>query len=676
MRVDNKGFSKKQIITISAIVLVLLAVLIAILVYRSQIRATTMRLLRIEGTVTMEEDGKVKDIRENARLKSGNAIDTSVKSLASIGLDDYKVVTLDEISRAEFNQSGKYLNLNLKKGSLFFEVDKALADDETFEIETSTMIVGIRGTSGWVSVAGEHESLIITDGHVHVIGTNPVTGEVKEIEVSAGQRVTVYLYNDREVDSIMFELEDITERDLPDFVLDRLREDPELLDRVISATGWDKPWILGEDEEEPEQDEEPDEGDNGSGSDAEPEPEPEPEIIVEPDETDEVGDVGGNDNEQVADNTNLVTPVAVPTLSALDRQKEEARAQIVSENEDGTLTLADGTVFDPEYYAERYPEVAEVYGDDPESLLAHYIAHGAEEGRYASNDEEQAAELAEDIARLEEQRLTNEAIAAQQTQPTQQTTTPQSTVVTTNTTTNAALDAGGNFNWNGVQGRFQNGVLTINGLTNPNSTIADIPATVYDPNTDTNENVVIDKIVVNSSQVTGINAENLNPTVADLKSFVASQNPSAANVANIVTAQSGSIKVGYNQLTNFQASPYGYISTVAMGNSDSVSTFMDLISNFATNGLDRVDFGQDPAKNNSTAGTPDYFVVNGNSIAANNYFPQYTGRDVTYYGTMPYVDVIYTSTGTNTYMVTGSTYANGGGGNLPALIVDDNGVGQ
>ena len=192
------------------------------------------------------------------------------------------------------------------------DVDKALADDETFEIETSTMIVGIRGTSGWVSVAGENESLIVTDGHIHLVGTNPVTGEVKEIEVSAGQRVTVYLYNDREVDSIMFELEDITERDLPDFVLARLRENPELLDRVINATGWDKPWILGEDETEPEPEEEPDEG--GNGSSASPAPEPEPDDTDVTDDTDEVGDVGGNDNdhEPVADNTNVVTPVAVP----------------------------------------------------------------------------------------------------------------------------------------------------------------------------------------------------------------------------------------------------------------------------------------------------------------------------------------------------------------------------
>ena len=157
-------------------------------------------------------------------------------------------VTMDELSRSEFNQKGKYLNLNLTKGSIFFEVDKSLA---------------------------ENESLIITDGKVHVIGTNPVTGEVKEIDVKAGQRIYVYLYNDREVDSIMFVLEDITERDLPLFVIRMLRENPELLDKVVRETGWDKPWILGiTDAEEPEEEPEtkPDQSDPVVTDPVEPEP--------------------------------------------------------------------------------------------------------------------------------------------------------------------------------------------------------------------------------------------------------------------------------------------------------------------------------------------------------------------------------------------------------------------
>ena len=236
----------KGIIAAVAALIIIAAGVVIFMMMRGRITATTMRILRIEGTVSMKEDGIVKAIRESLRLKSGNELDTDAESLVSIGLDESKIVTLDEYSCAEVAQEGRHLNLKLTEGSLFFEVDKPLEEDESFEICTSTMVVGIRGTSGWVSVEGDTESLIISDGHVQVIGMNPVTGEVKMIEISAGQRLNIYLYNDRDVDSIMFEVIDISERELSDFVLERLRENLKLLDKVVDATDWDKPWILGE----------------------------------------------------------------------------------------------------------------------------------------------------------------------------------------------------------------------------------------------------------------------------------------------------------------------------------------------------------------------------------------------------------------------------------------------
>lgn len=236
----------KGIIAAVAALIIIAAGVVIFMMMRGRITATTMRILRIEGTVSMKEDGIVKAIRESLRLKSGNELDTDAESLVSIGLDESKIVTLDEYSCAEVAQEGRHLNLKLTEGSLFFEVDKPLEEDESFEICTSTMVVGIRGTSGWVSVEGDTESLIISDGHVQVIGMNPVTGEVKMIEISAGQRLNIYLYNDRDVDSIMFEVIDISERELSEFVLERLRENLKLLDKVVDATDWDKPWILGE----------------------------------------------------------------------------------------------------------------------------------------------------------------------------------------------------------------------------------------------------------------------------------------------------------------------------------------------------------------------------------------------------------------------------------------------
>ena len=357
---DNRDKKKKIVMIVVAAILLVIAVII-FLYFRSQIRATTMRILRIEGEVTLEDNGKPKSITNNMRLNSGNALSTAVKSLVSIGLDEVKIVTLDERSRAIFNQKGKQLDLELTDGSLFFEVQKPLEDDETFDISTSTMVVGIRGTSGWVSVDGEHEQLIVTDGKVHVIGTNPVTGEVKEIDVKAEQRVTVYLYNDRNVDSIMFVLEEITERDLPEFLLERLRENPELLEKVCRETGWDKPWILGLREEDM------------------------PKVVMDSDETNDTD--GSDDSAEVEDTaeteleeleTNEKTEDGVLT-------KEElawAHSHIMFiDPGTGILALNDTTLFDPAFYAATNPDVVAKYGTDPDAILWHYLQKGKKDGR-------------------------------------------------------------------------------------------------------------------------------------------------------------------------------------------------------------------------------------------------------------------------------------------------------
>ncbi|MBR5360506.1 MAG: FecR domain-containing protein, partial [Lachnospiraceae bacterium] len=243
---ESKNLDKKKlIIAIAAVVVIAIVATVLILLAGGKYRATTMRLLRMEGTVNLEENGKSKTVIDNLRLKSGNAINTESASLASIGLDETKIVTMDELSRAEFSQKGKKLDLNLTKGSLFFEVKKPLEDDESFDIRTATMIVGIRGTSGYVTVDSDGNwNIVVTDGKVHVTGTNPNTGEVKEIDVEAGQRCTVYLY-DRDKDSVMFTLDEVTEDEIPDFVVTIFRDEPELLDKVVSDTNWSKPVILG-----------------------------------------------------------------------------------------------------------------------------------------------------------------------------------------------------------------------------------------------------------------------------------------------------------------------------------------------------------------------------------------------------------------------------------------------
>ncbi|MBO7531603.1 MAG: hypothetical protein J6T50_07350, partial [Lachnospiraceae bacterium] len=116
----KKTLDKKKIIIIAVILAVIIAVVVGLLIRKNAISATTMRVIRYEGTVNLKDDGVLKTLRENLRLNSGNEINTEAQSLVSISLDETKVVTVDELSSADFSQSGKNLNLNLKSGSLYF----------------------------------------------------------------------------------------------------------------------------------------------------------------------------------------------------------------------------------------------------------------------------------------------------------------------------------------------------------------------------------------------------------------------------------------------------------------------------------------------------------------------------------------------------------------------------
>ena len=245
-----RAWPKAKKITVAVIAGVAVAAvgITIFLIHRNNILATTMRLLKVEGTVNIEDaSGNVKPVIDNIRFQSGDTLSTGADGLASIGLDDTKIVTLQNDSSAEFIKNGKQIELKLKQGGVFFEVTEKLTDDETYEIETSNMTVGIRGTSGyvWYDESGL-QSLVITDGKVLVSGYNPQTGETKTVEVCGGQRVSCYLYSDitEERTSVEFELTDVSEEELPEFALQMLAENDALLDKVCEETGWDKDELL------------------------------------------------------------------------------------------------------------------------------------------------------------------------------------------------------------------------------------------------------------------------------------------------------------------------------------------------------------------------------------------------------------------------------------------------
>ena len=240
----SKMNSKTKIGIIAGIAVVVIAVAVVCIVFaRNGYLATTMRLLRIEGTVNLEDSkGSSKPVVENLRFQSGDALNTGADGLATIGLDDAKIVTLDHNSRAEFKKKKNQLELNLTKGALFFNVTEKLKSDEKFDIKTSTMTAGIRGTSGIVyydEADDLRETIAITDGVVEISATNPETGETRTAKVEAGKQLKVYLYSNRPGESVQFEIFDIKEEDLGKFTVGLISDNDELIKKICDYTGWD-----------------------------------------------------------------------------------------------------------------------------------------------------------------------------------------------------------------------------------------------------------------------------------------------------------------------------------------------------------------------------------------------------------------------------------------------------
>ena len=187
--------------------------------------AAAMHLRRTEGTVTVSDSGG-KDVpaRDNLGLYSGYGVGTRSASYAWIDLDDVKLTKLDQNSEIAIQKEGKKLDIEVRSGSLFFNVTRPLEDDETLNITASTLLVGIRGTCGWVEAQGDTSRIYILEGKVECAAGD------RTVRVNAGQMAE--LTADGELAAEPFD----TGR-IPTFVLEDLIPDLDLCDVIYGASG-------------------------------------------------------------------------------------------------------------------------------------------------------------------------------------------------------------------------------------------------------------------------------------------------------------------------------------------------------------------------------------------------------------------------------------------------------
>ena len=240
--------------------LVLLAGLFPQIALADSYTSTTMRLLRFEGTVEIEDaSGKPRAVMENARFSSGESMKTAAASSASVGLDEGRIVTLDEKSRVEFKKQDGAVSMNLTEGKIFLDVSEKLGANETMDITTATMAIGIRGTIVYVSsepvtdaTSAGMESVDLKGiapekGHIVSIsqigvleGTAQITytdnsNRQQSVAVEAGKKATVPEYSEDAEGIPEPAVSELTKEDIEGFVLSQVTGNASIINRVQNA---------------------------------------------------------------------------------------------------------------------------------------------------------------------------------------------------------------------------------------------------------------------------------------------------------------------------------------------------------------------------------------------------------------------------------------------------------
>ncbi len=144
------GLYMKRLLSVALAFLLMLGLASPALAAKA--KAVTMRVELVEGSVTIRDAGGVAlDYFEGIQLYSGYSVETGDDSCAYISLDEEKAIKLAMNTAVSIKKSGRKLQVKLKAGEIVFNVTTPLAGNETLEIRTSTMITGVRGSSGGVN---------------------------------------------------------------------------------------------------------------------------------------------------------------------------------------------------------------------------------------------------------------------------------------------------------------------------------------------------------------------------------------------------------------------------------------------------------------------------------------------------------------------------------------------
>ena len=114
---SEKKSRKKRLVLLLALLAAIAGIILFFIFMNNRITAIEIRIQRLVGEVNLfDEKGKDLSLMEKMRLNSGQSLKTAEESLVMMSLDNTKLMTLEESSRAKIKASGKHSKLFIKTG--------------------------------------------------------------------------------------------------------------------------------------------------------------------------------------------------------------------------------------------------------------------------------------------------------------------------------------------------------------------------------------------------------------------------------------------------------------------------------------------------------------------------------------------------------------------------------
>ena len=242
-RSEKSGKTKIPLKTILVVVVAaVLAAAVPVTFYAAEAIGSRIEIEKIDGTAyIVKASGKKSEARPGIKLSAKESLQTPMGSYAFLGIDDDKVIKVDELSQINIVKKNNKLSVNIEEGSIMFEVKGKIPKTCEMDLNASTMAMSIRGTAGVIGLRRIGDNIVsvaeLVDGRVDM-NYRDIAGKGRSFTLWGGESS---LHKDGS-DTVERDLIDITE--FPGFAAVELEGNPDLCKNMLEKSGLNAKWPI------------------------------------------------------------------------------------------------------------------------------------------------------------------------------------------------------------------------------------------------------------------------------------------------------------------------------------------------------------------------------------------------------------------------------------------------